>query len=222
MTTLFDFSSEHPDGAPQVPTVETPAAGLSLHRRFLDLDRQMELLEALRTVTRSAPFFVPRMRSGTPYRIEMTNAGRLGWVSDERGYRYQEKHPITGLPWPEIPKVLLQLSADVAGQAFRPDCCLVNLYRGPQARLGLHQDRDERTFDAPIISISLGDDCEFQFGGVERSAKVTSHRLRSGDVAVFGGQARLAWHGVTKVYPNTSSLLRGGGRLNITIRQVDP
>ena len=152
--------------------------------------------------------------------VRMTNCGPLGWVTDkERGYRYQETHPVTGAPWPPIPDQLLDLWRAVADHRDPPQACLINFYPAG-ARMGLHQDRDEEELSAPVVSVSLGDDCLFRIGGVRRSDPTTSLRLHSGDVVVLGGESRLAFHGVDRIYPGTSTLLKSEGRINLTLRRV--
>jgi len=190
---------------------------------FLPPDEQEALLAEIRAVVVEAPLYVPVMpRTGKPMSVRMTNCGPLGWVTDkERGYLYQGTHPVTGRPWPAIPQRLLDLWAAVSGYPEPPEACLVNFY-GPDARMGLHQDRDEKVFDAPVVSVSLGDACLFRVGGRSRSDKTISFRLESGDVVVLGGEGRLAFHGVDRIYPNTSALLKRGGRINLTLRRVNP
>ena len=195
-------------------------AGFGFYPGRFDRDGQVELLAAVRAVLQAAPLFTPRMpKSGRPFSVRMSNCGPLGWVSDERGYRYQASHPETGR----------SLAADACGadgvvdRAVRlrrpPEACLINFY-GPRAKMGLHQDRDELEFDAPVISISLGDSCLFRLGGRTRSEPTRSIRLSSGDVLVLGGASRLAFHGVDRIYPGTSGLLPEGGRINLTLRRV--
>jgi DNA oxidative demethylase len=149
----------------------------------------------------------------------MTNFGPLGWVSDPAGYRYQPAHPTTGRPWPPLPEAVLALWQTVAGYPHPPECCLVNLYRGG-ARMGLHQDRDEADLDAPVVSVSLGDDALFRVGGTARGGRTAALRLRSGDVMAMGGPARLCFHGIDRVLAGTSPLVPGGGRINLTLRRV--
>jgi alkylated DNA repair protein (DNA oxidative demethylase) len=189
----------------------------------LDGRAQALLLDAIRAVAREAPLFVPEMpRTGQPMSVRMTNCGPLGWVTDRaQGYRYQPLHPVTGRPWPPIPDTLMALWAEVSGFPAPPEACLVNFY-GADARMGLHQDRDERDFAAPVVSVSLGDDARFRIGGPRKGGPTASLILRSGDVLVFGGASRLAWHGIDRIYPATSMLLNGGGRLNLTLRRVNP
>lgn len=195
-------------------------AGLRLYAGHFDRNGQMELHAAVREVLQTAPLFTPRMpRSGRPFSVRMSNCGPLGWISDESGYRYQPAHPETGMAWPPIPTALLELWSMVARFRDPPEACLINFY-GPHAKMGLHQDRDEAEFDAPVVSISLGDSCLFRIGGRKRSEPTRSIRLSSGDVLVLGGAARLAFHGVDRIFPGTSSLLPDGGRINLTLRRV--
>jgi DNA oxidative demethylase len=195
-------------------------AGLCLFPGHLDGAAQEGLLAALRDVLLAAPLFTPRMpKSGRRFTVRMSNCGPLGWVSDETGYRYQPMHPETGQAWPPMPPSLLALWKEVACYPDPPEACLINFY-DPHAKMGLHQDRDEADFDAPVISISLGDACLFRIGGNKRSAPTRSIRLSSGDVVVLGGAARLAFHGVDRIYPGTSRLLPEGGRINLTLRRV--
>ena len=192
---------------------------------YFDRAAQIELIGALKMAVAEAPFFTPVMpRTGKPFSVRMTNLGPLGWVSDqEGGYRYQATHPVTGRPWPPIPAAVLELWRGVAACPSPPEACLVNYYAA-SARMGLHQDRDEEDFSAPVVSVSLGDGCLFRLGGHERSAATKSLKLASGDVVVLGGDARLAFHGVDRIYPGTSTLLSEwfpeGGRINLTLRRV--
>lgn len=178
-----------------------------------------EVLSAIEAA--GTPFYRPAMpRSGAPLSVEMTNMGPLGWVTDkEKGYRYEPAHPVTSRPWPAIPPGLLALWEEVAGYPAPPEACLVNLYRD-NARLGLHVDFDEAAVDAAVVSVSLGDDALFRLGGPSRPDPTRSMRLRSGDVVVLGGAARLCHHGVDRIYPGTSRLVPGGGRINLTLRRV--
>lgn len=188
---------------------------------FLDREKQEALVENIRAVVTEAPLFVPAMpRTGKPMSVRMTNCGPLGWVTDkERGYRYQAEHPVTGKPWPAMPDVLLDIWRTVSGTSKEPEACLVNFY-ADDARMGLHQDRDEKDLETPVVSISLGDSCLFRVGGTERNDGTLSFKLASGDIVVLGGEGRLAYHGVDKIYPNTSTLLKNGGRINLTLRRV--
>lgn len=188
---------------------------------YIARSAQEALVEEIRRVVQAAPLYVPAMpRTGKEMSVRMTNCGALGWVTDkERGYRYQPTHPATGEPWPPIPEALLQLWREVSGYPHPPEACLVNFYAA-DARMGLHQDRDEQDFDAPVVSVSLGDDCQFRVGQNTREGGTKSFRLKSGDVVVLGGEGRLAFHGVDRIYPATSALLKNGGRINLTLRRV--
>ncbi len=152
--------------------------------------------------------------------VRMTNAGPLGWVTDKaRGYRYQPTHPESGHPWPDIPESLLKLWTRLAHYPHPPEACLINYYGGA-AKMGLHQDRDEEDFTAPVISISLGDTAVFRVGATTRKRPTRKLELRSGDVVVLAGADRLAYHGIDRVLPGTSQLLEEGGRFNLTLRRV--
>ena len=195
-------------------------SGLRLLPGYLDRPAQAALAAALAAVLERAPLYTPRMpRSGKPFSVRMTNCGLLGWVSDEAGYRYQPTHPETGEPWPPIPRMLLDAWQDLTQYPHPPEACLVNFY-GPATRMGLHQDRDEQDFSAPVLSLSLGDACLFRIGGLRRNDPTRSVQLESGDALVLGGQARLAFHGVDRILPGTSTLLPQGGRINLTMRRV--
>ncbi|CTQ54651.1 Alpha-ketoglutarate-dependent dioxygenase AlkB [Roseibium album] len=197
-------------------------AGLSYLSGYFDRDGQEALLEQIRTIVSEAPLFQPVMpKTGKPFSVKMSNCGPLGWVSDINGYRYQPTHPETGKPWPEIPDTLLDLWCEVAPDAPKPEACLINFYE-TGARMGLHQDRDEQMFEAPVVSVSLGDSATFRVGGLKRKDPTSSFRLLSGDVVVLGGEARLAFHGIDRILKDTSTLLKNGGRINLTLRRVTP
>jgi len=186
----------------------------------LDATAQESLLAEVLSAVADAGWFQPTMpRSGRPLSVRMCNLGPLGWVSDRDGYRYQAHHPDTGRPWPPLPRALRELWRAEAGYPRPPEACLVNLYTGG-ARMGLHQDRDEQDLQAPVLSVSLGDDALFRLGGRTRRDPTRSLRLRSGDVVVLGGAARLAFHGVDRVVGGSSRLIPGGGRINLTLRRV--
>lgn len=195
-------------------------SGLRLYPGYLGRERQVALLAALREILAAAPLFTPRMpRSGRPFTVRMSNCGKLGWLSDESGYRYAPAHPETGRPWPPIPQMLLAMWQELGGYPHAPEACLINYY-GPAARMGLHQDRDEQDFGAPVVSLSLGDSCLFRVGGLKRGDPTASFRLDSGDALVLGGGSRLIFHGVDRIMPGTSTLLAEGGRFNFTMRRV--
>ena len=200
--------------------IASPLGGLRFQPDYLDRAQQEALLAELQRIFADAPLFTPRMpRSGRPFTVRMSNCGALGWVSDEGGYRYQPNHPVTGLPWPPMPEVLLAAWRDLARYPFPPEACLINFY-APTAKMGLHQDRDEQDFAAPVVSLSLGDSCLFRVGGLKRNDPTRSVRLRSGDAVVLGGETRLAFHGVDRIEPGTSTLIPEGGRINLTMRRV--
>jgi len=187
----------------------------------LDARAQAALLGAIRQIIAEARLYTPTMpRSGKPMSVKMTNAGPLGWVTDkERGYRYQATHPETGKPWPAIPKMLLDLWRELADYPYPPEACLINYYAGA-AKMGLHQDRDEEDFTAPVLSVSLGDTGIFRVGGKTRKSPTQKFELKSGDVFVLGGEERLSYHGIDRILPGTSDLLEEGGRFNLTLRRV--
>ena len=203
------------------PSTKPPAAtGLRLVPGFFDRKQQEELVVVLREAVRQAPLFTPVMPgTGKPFSVRMTNCGPLGWVSDGRGYRYQPTHPLTGKSWPPIPEILARAWAELADYPDPPQACLVNYY-GPAARMGMHQDRDEEDFAAPVVSVSLGATGRFRIGGTVRSAPTRSFLLASGDVLVLGGVSRLAFHGIDRIMAGTSTLLPDGGRINLTLRRV--
>jgi DNA oxidative demethylase len=195
--------------------------GFTLHPNFLDRAAQKELLEAVLKAETRAPFYRPTMpRHGTPFSVQMTNMGPLGWVSDrDGGYRYQATHPVTALPWPNMPPALLDIWNQVSDYPDPPQACLVNLYKDG-AKMGLHVDSDEQNLNAPVVSISLGDTAIFRLGGPTRGGKTASFRLASGDVMVLGGPSRHFHHGIDRVLAGTSTLIEGGGRVNLTMRVV--
>jgi len=197
------------------------ASGVLHYPGYLDRAGQAALREAIAAVLAVAPPFTPRMpRTGKAFSVKMSNCGLLGWVSDERGgYRYQPTHPETGAPWPPIPARLVAAWAELAPGAPPPEACLINLYDAT-ARMALHQDRDEADFSAPVVSLSLGDTALFRVGAAARGGPTRSFRLASGDAMTLGGPARLAFHGVDRVYAGSSTLLADGGRINLTMRRV--
>jgi DNA oxidative demethylase len=199
-------------GAPDAP------AGFRLARGWLDADRQRAMAEVVVGILAAAPPFSPLTPWGKPMRVRMTSAGRFGWFTDRRGYRYIDRHP-SGTPWPPIPASVLAVWHAFVPGGRDPDCCLVNLY-GKGARMGLHRDADEADFDWPVLSISLGDPATFRIGGLARSDPTRSFPLESGDVLLLDGEARLAYHGIDRVRFGVSPLLPEGGRINLTLRVV--
>jgi alkylated DNA repair protein (DNA oxidative demethylase) len=194
---------------------------MDFFRQALAQEGQIALLAAIGEVIAEAPLFTPTMpRSGKPMSVRMTNCGPLGWVTDkERGYRYQATHPETGKPWPPIPDLLLELWRALARYPAPPEACLVNYYAA-SAKMGLHQDKDEEDFAAPVLSVSLGDTGIFRLGGCSRKDPSQAFELRSGDVVVLGGGDRLAFHGIDRILTGTSDLIPEGGRFNLTLRRV--
>ena len=189
---------------------------------YLDRATQERLVETIRAIVAEAPLYTPEMPgTGKPMSVKMTNCGPLGWVTDkDRGYRYQPIHPATNKPWPPIPDELLALWEKLSGHPKPPEACLVNFY-SDDAKMGLHQDKDETEFSAPVLSISLGNSCLFRVGGLNRKDPTGSFKLSSGDIVLIGGEGRLAFHGVDRIYPGTSTLLKNGGRINLTLRRVN-
>jgi alkylated DNA repair protein (DNA oxidative demethylase) len=192
--------------------------GFGIHKGRLDQASQASLVEDLRRVVAAAPLVAPVTPSGRPMSVRMTACGRLGWVTDRRGYRYEPLHP-SGAPWPPIPDAVLALWRQLCSAERDPDCCLVNFY-AEGARMGMHRDADEGDFSWPVLSISLGDPARFRMGGPERGGPTKSILLESGDVVVMAGAARLAHHGVDGIRFGGSRLLAGGGRINLTCRVV--
>ena len=192
--------------------------GFRLYPGHLDRTAQEALVADLRAVLAQAPLFQPVTPRGQKMSVRMSAAGRFGWVSDRRGYRYDARHP-EGMDWPPIPESVLAIWDALSGCARTPECCLINWY-GEGARMGLHQDRDEADLTCPVVSVSLGDEALFRMGNVERGGKTESVWLRSGDVMVMGGAARLAHHGVDRLRFGSSTLLPHGGRINLTLRVV--
>jgi len=203
-------------------SVEELAPGLVLHRGWFDRSAQEALVASIRAILREAPLFTPAMpRTGKPFSVRMSNCGALGWVSDIAGYRYQPTHPETGAPWPAIPAALTAAWEALAAFPAAPEACLINWYEG-KARMGLHQDRDERELAAPVLSVSLGDTCLFRYGGPKRNDPTKSTQLESGDALIIGGESRLCFHGVDRICAGTGDLLPNGGRINVTLRRVTP
>ena len=175
----------------------------------------------LRGIMVAAPPYHPLMpRTGRSLSVAMTNCGELGWYTDkDGGYRYENRHPFTGNPWPPMPDALLQLWHEVTTYQHNPQACLINHYQG-KARMGLHRDENEADFAAPILSVSLGDSAIFRIGGLKRRDPTVAFMLHSGDVLVMGGPSRLIYHGIDRVLPGTCDLLPEGGRINLTLRRV--
>jgi alkylated DNA repair protein (DNA oxidative demethylase) len=186
---------------------------------LLDGSAQTALVADLRGIVAAAPLYAPVTPGGRPMSVRMTSAGRLGWITDQQGYRYEPRHP-AGQAWPAIPPAVLDLWHSLTGLSRAPDCCLINFY-GEGAKMGLHQDKDEGDFSFPVLSVSLGDEALFRMGGPDRKDPTESLWLKSGDVVLMGGPARLAWHGIDRLRFRSSRLLPGGGRINLTLRVVE-
>jgi len=203
------------------PRQERLAPGAVVLRGFAERDAAA-LLAALQDVTAEAPFRHMITPGGFRMSVAMTNCGSLGWVTDATGYRYDALDPESGRPWPRMPDTFLRLAQDAAARAgfegFTPDACLINRYEAG-ARLSLHQDRNERDFDAPIVSVSLGIPAVFLFGGARRADPVRRVPLAHGEVVVWGGPARLRYHGVMPLKEGHHSLV-GSHRINLTFRKA--
>lgn len=192
--------------------------GVKIWKDALDRAAQEALVAQVREVLVAAPLTAPVTPGGRRMSVRMSAAGRLGWVTDRGGYRYQGRHP-SGAPWPAIPPVALAAWQALSGWPDPPDCCLINWY-GEGARMGMHQDRDEGDMVAPVLSLSLGDPATFRVGGADKPSPSRSVLLESGDAALIGGAARLAYHGVDRIRFGASTLLPKGGRINLTMRVV--
>jgi DNA oxidative demethylase len=183
---------------------------------------EADLIAALRAIVEQAPFRHMVTPGGHQMSVGMTNCGDRGWVTDRSGYRYDANDPEAGKPWPAMPPSFRRLAEQAAAEAgfaaFSPDACLINRY-GPGARMSLHQDKDEHDFGAPIVSVSLGLPAIFLFGGLKRSDKPRRYRLEHGDIAVWGGPARLAFHGVAPL-PDGEHAAMGRQRINLTFRKA--
>jgi alkylated DNA repair protein (DNA oxidative demethylase) len=203
------------------PSQEVIAEGAMLLRGFAG-PIESGLIALLRDVAAQAPFRHMVTPGGHQMSVAMTNCGNAGWITDRTGYRYGASDPETGKPWPAMPPLLHDLAGRAADRAgfprFSPDVCLINRYV-PGARMSLHQDRDELDFGAPIVSVSLGLPATFMFGGLKRSDKARRYRLEHGDVAVWGGPARLVFHGVAPLADGEHPLT-GRQRINLTFRKV--
>jgi DNA oxidative demethylase len=195
--------------------------GFRLIPGYFSRAEQEALRDDVEAVIAQAPLFHARMpKSGKPMSVAMTNAGPLGWYTDQAcGYRYEAKHPETKAPWPEIPALARKAWTGLSGYSAPAEACLVNYYDAA-ARMGLHRDVDEEDFSAPVVSLSLGDSALFRMGGLERKGPTQSVTLHSGDVVVIGGAARLCFHGIDRILAGSSTLLPQGGRYNLTLRRV--
>ncbi|WP_417262382.1 alpha-ketoglutarate-dependent dioxygenase AlkB family protein [Celeribacter sp.] len=192
--------------------------GMQVFKELLTPEEQKLMVSALRDVVREAPLFHPITPMGKRMSVRMTSAGRFGWITDAKGYRYSPTHP-DGQAWPAMPEIVTKVWSEVSGATRAPESCLINFYDA-EAKMGLHQDRDEQDFSQPVVSISLGDEALFRVGNETRGGKTESLWLSSGDVVVMGGASRLLYHGIDRVKPGSSGLLPKGGRINVTLRVV--
>lgn len=206
--------------AVQNPIMEaaTGIDGFRLWPSCLDAQQQAFLFAQVTQRLQEAPLYRPVTPGGRPFSVQMSNFGPLGWVSDASGYRYQSTHPVTGANWPDIPPLLIAMWHRLTGHEAPPDACLVNLYQG-EAKMGLHQDRDEKDLSAPVLSVSLGDTALFRIGPAA-GGRTQSLRLASGDVCALTGPARMARHGIDRLLSGSSRLLPYGGRINLTLRKA--
>ena len=204
-----------------LPAVEDMAEGAVLLRGFARPCEE-KLIADLRTIVEQAPFRHMVTPGGHPMSVAMTNCGSAGWVTDRTGYRYDGADPQSGNPWPAMPPSFRELAGQAAAQAgfggFAPDACLINRYQ-PGARMSLHQDKDEDDFGAPIVSVSLGLPATFLFGGLKRSDRPRRFRLQHGDIVVWGGPVRLAFHGVAPLADGEHAIM-GRRRINLTFRKA--
>ena len=192
--------------------------GFEIHKNLLDVQTQQQIVAQLRDVLSKAPLFRPMTPYGKPMSVRMSSAGIYGWFADASGYRYVERHP-NGQAWPDIPASVLHIWKTVSRVERLPESCLINFYES-DARMGMHQDRDEQDMTMPVVSVSLGDSALFRIGNHTRGGKTESVWLESGDVVVMGGDARLTYHGVDRIRAGSSTLLPKGGRINLTLRVV--
>jgi DNA oxidative demethylase len=210
------------DSVPDVRPSQEVMAERAVLLRGLVVPLEAELISVLRDILAQAPFRHMVTPGGHQMSVAMTNCGSAGWVTDRTGYRYDRNDPDTGRPWPAMPPLLLDLARRAAERAgfrdFSPEVCLINRYV-PGARMSLHQDRDELDFDAPIVSVSLGLPAIFLFGGLKRIDKTRRFRLEHGDIAVWGGPARLVFHGIAPLADGEHPLM-GRQRINLTFRKV--
>jgi alkylated DNA repair protein (DNA oxidative demethylase) len=209
------------DAVPDAPSQEPMGEGAVLLRGFAR-DNVSDLIEDLLAVIAQAPFRHMVTPGGHTMSVAMINCGAVGWVTDSDGYRYSPVDPKTNQPWPAMPALFRQLAEQAAATAgfagFVPDACLINRYTSG-AKMSLHQDKDETDFDAPIVSVSLGLPATFLFGGLKRSDTPRRFRLSHGDVVVWGGPSRLAYHGIAPLMKGSHAVM-GTQRINLTFRKA--
>lgn len=198
-------------------------SGTALKKNAVNADVQAVLFETVLKLAENAPFSHARTKSGGVYSAEMTSCGPLGWWSDRKGTRYCAVDPRSGEKWPKMPQVfadmLTTVLSDTDWDDFEPDACLINKY-GTGAKMGLHQDKDEVDFTQPIVTISLGATADFLIGGLARFDKPVRFLIESGDVLIMGGESRLRFHGIRKIYPGSSPIIGLDKRLSLTFRKA--
>jgi len=192
--------------------------GCSIYPGLPDQMAQVALVQQVRDVVRDAPLVQFQTPYGKPMTVRTSSSGGFGWTSDRNGFRYAAEQA-DGSPWPAIPPIAREVWERISGADRRPESCLINFY-APDAKMGMHQDRDESDLSQPVVSISLGDEGLFRIGSPRRGGKTESIWLRSGDVVVLGGEGRMNYHGIDRIRPGTSTLLDKPGRLNLTLRVV--
>ena len=215
----MSYVSVPSNNVPVAELVNLNVNGCIVHKGYVTRTMQEAMRDAIRTVVSQAPLFSPQTPWGKPMSVGMTSAGKYGWYTDKKGYRYEKLHP-NGTAWPEIPDCVLDVWNALVSKDRHPDCCLINYYK-QTAKMGLHQDKDETDFGWPVLSISLGDTGVFRVGGQTRKEPTEKIDLESGDVALLGGDTRLAFHGIDRIKFGSSTLLKSGGRINLTMRVVD-
>lgn len=197
-------------------TAPIDVGGVQVWKGLLQRADQTRMLDDLRDLARTAPFRQYQTPGGKTMSVRMSGAGTTSWIADRGGYRYDPRQP-DGQPWPDIPASVTDIWHRVAKVDRDPDACLVNFY-GEGTKMGMHQDKDEASFDWPVVSISLGDEALFRVGQTTRGGPTQSLWLQSGDVALLSGAARLAYHGIDRIKFGSSTLLPDGGRINVTLR----
>lgn len=207
-----------------IPNLFPLPEGITVLPNFLSQRDQIKFVETTRQIVSEAPLTAPKMWNGSKFKVKVTSCGSYGWFADERGYKYLTKHPLTQKPFPKMPKVFYDFAKKCAEEVllvnYKPQTCLINYYQNETGRLGLHVDDTEEDLTSPIVTLSLGDSCVFVVGGLERKDKIQKIVLHSGDVVIMHRQGRMLYHGVEKLLPGTSKLLRTGGRLSLTFRKV--
>lgn len=201
--------------------------GVTVLRGFISATEQISFVEECRQIAGHSPLVRPRMPSGYELSLSITGVGDAVWFSDEvRGYHYAKRHPKSGKPWGKIPRAFLNVARRAAEEVgllrFKPDTCLINYYPKNTGKLGLHVDNTEEDLTSPIVTVSLGETCRFLIGGLQRSDKKQKITLYSGDCLVMHRAGRMFYHGVEKLIPDSSDLLKGGGRISLTLRRNKP